>query len=101
MTDNRLVLTGVVIKPPRHSTSPAGVPHCYFEIEHRSQQIEATLSRHTYLRMPVVVSGSESQPQTHGITAGCTLRAAGFITSHKTRSGQFKLVLHAHQIEMI
>ncbi|MCE1644769.1 primosomal replication protein N, partial [Enterobacter hormaechei] len=41
MTTNRLVLSGTVCKVPIRKVSPAGIPHCQFVLEHRSQQQEA------------------------------------------------------------
>ena len=101
MTTNRLVLFGHVCKPPIRKVSPSGIPHCQFVLEHRSQQMEAGLSRQAWCRMPVIVSGHPSQAFTHSITVGMQLRVQGFISCHQGRNGLSKVVLHAEQIELI
>ncbi|MBK5073674.1 primosomal replication protein N [Budviciaceae bacterium CWB-B4] len=100
-TANRLVLSGIVTKTPIRKVSPSGVPHCQFVLEHRSQQQEAGFNRQAWCRMPVVVSGQQSQALTHSITVGSSLRVSGFVSSHQGRNGLNKLVLHAEQIELI
>ncbi|KAA1460852.1 primosomal replication protein N, partial [Escherichia coli] len=65
MTTNRLVLSGTVCKVPIRKVSPAGIPHCQFVLEHRSQQQEAGLSRQAWCRMPVIASGQLLQVLTH------------------------------------
>ncbi|NDK98527.1 primosomal replication protein N [Photorhabdus bodei] len=101
MTTNRLVLSGTVCKVPIRKVSPAGIPHCQFVLEHRSQQQEAGLSRQAWCRMPVIVSGQLLQVLTHSITVGSRLTVSGFISCHQGRNGLNKLVLHAEQIELI
>ncbi len=101
VTPNRLVLFGTVCKTPIRKVSPAGIPHCQFVLEHRSQQQEAGFSRQAWCRMPVVVSGQVSQVLTHSITVGSNLIVQGFVSSHQGRNGLSKLVLHAEQIELI
>ncbi len=99
--ENQLVLQGALLKAPKRSTSPAGVPHCFFEIEHRSNQLEAGFNRQAWLRLGVVVSGEASQHLTHDLSIGSQVRVSGFLTSHKTSSGLGRLVLHANHIEKI
>lgn len=101
MTANRLVLSGTVCKAPIRKVSPSGIPHCQFVLEHRSQQQEAGFSRQAWCRMPVVVSGKQSQEITYSITVGTQLTIQGFISSHQGRNGISKMVLHAEQIELI
>lgn len=101
MTVNRLVLSGVVCKAPIRKVSPSGIPHCQFVLEHRSNQQEAGLQRQVWCRMPIIVSGQQSQILTHSITVGSNIRVNGFISYHKGRDGLGKLVLHAEQIELI
>ena len=101
MTANRLVLSGTVCKMPIRKVSPSGVPHCQFVLEHRSEQQEAGFNRQTWCRMPVIVSGQQSQTLTHSITIGSNIVVQGFISSHQGRNGLNKLVLHAEQIELI
>ncbi|HCK02978.1 MULTISPECIES: primosomal replication protein N [Serratia] len=101
MTSNRLVLSGTVCKTPVRKVSPSGIPHCQFVLEHRSQQMEAGFSRQAWCRMPVVVSGQQSQALTQRLTVGSQITVQGFVSSHQGRNGLNKLVLHAEQIELI
>jgi len=101
VTTNRLVLSGTVCKTPIRKVSPSGIPHCQFVLEHRSQQQEAGFNRQAWCRMPVVVSGHQSQVLTHSITVGTQLTVTGFISCHQGRNGLNKVVLHAEQIELI
>ncbi|WP_199612103.1 primosomal replication protein N [Flocculibacter collagenilyticus] len=99
--DNWYVLTGTVCKTPMRSTSPAGIPHCKFVLEHQSQQLEAGMQRKAYLRMQVVVSGEASQHYTQALDVGSVLRVAGFLNRHESKQGNPLLVLHAQQIERL
>ncbi|EMF7562165.1 primosomal replication protein N [Serratia marcescens] len=101
MTANRLVLSGIVCKAPVRKVSPSGIPHCQFVLEHRSQQMEAGFSRQAWCRMPVVVSGQQSQALTQRLTVGSQITVQGFVSCHQGRNGLSKLVLHAEQIELI
>ena len=101
MTINSLVLVGQVVKPPKLSTSPAGLHHCQFSIEHRSIQNEADMNRQAYVRMQVVATGELSQHLTRDLTEGCNVKVSGFLNRHESRNGNPLLVLHAQQIEMI
>ncbi|WP_394172774.1 primosomal replication protein N [Thalassotalea litorea] len=101
MTENCLELTGEVIKPPKLSTSPAGLHHCQFVIDHKSAQTEDGLTRNAFVRMQVVATGEWSQSLTRDLTAGSNVKVRGFINRHERRNGNPILVLHAQQIEMI
>ena len=101
MTDNCLVLVGTVVSQLNLSTSPAGVHHCQFSLEHRSMQMEDGLSRQAFVRMQVVTTGDWSQRLASELTAGVQIKASGFINRHESRNGHPSLVLHAEQIEMI
>ncbi|HGM4678884.1 TPA: primosomal replication protein N [Serratia marcescens] len=101
MTANSLVLSGTVCKAPVRKVSPSGIPHCQFVLEHRSQQMEAGFSRQAWCRMPVVVSGQQSQALTQRLTVGSQITVQGFVSCHQGRNGLSKLVLHAEQIELI
>ncbi|EOZ4596480.1 primosomal replication protein N [Morganella morganii] len=101
MSANRLVLSGTVCREPIRKVSPAGIPHCQFVLEHRSQQQEAGLTRQAWCRMPVVASGQMIQTITRSITVGSQITVQGFISTHQGRNGLSKLVLHAEHIELI
>jgi len=99
--ENCLVLVGAVVKIPKLSTSPAGIHHCQFSMDHRSIQQEAGMNRQTFVRIQVVATGELSQHLTRDLTAGCEIKVTGFINRHESRNGNPLLVLHAQQIEMI
>ncbi len=101
MTVNSLQLSGSLLKKPVLSKSPAGVPHCSFQIEHKSQQTEAEFQRNSYCIMPVVVSGKMASQIANELEQGSNIRVSGFLTYHKSRNGIGKLVLHAQYIEKI
>ncbi len=101
IAENCLVLVGEVVKPPKLSTSPAGIHHCQFSIDHKSIQQEAGMSRQAFVRIQVVATGELSQHLTRDLTAGCNIKVTGFINRHESRNGNPLLVLHAQQIEMI
>jgi primosomal replication protein N len=99
--ENCLVLTGQVLKVPKTSTSPAGIQHCQFSMDHKSMQNEAGMNRQAFVRIQVVATGKVSQHLTRDLIEGCNVRVTGFINRHKSRNGNPLLVLHAQQIEMI
>ncbi|WP_084404926.1 MULTISPECIES: primosomal replication protein N [Aliagarivorans] len=101
MSDNRLVLTGRLLRAPKRNTSPAGVPHCQFWLEHRSAQTEAGLNRQAYCQMAVVLSGEAFEQDSLQLTMGSEVRVTGFVSSHKLPSGEYRLVLHAHTIDLL
>ncbi|MCM2678479.1 primosomal replication protein N [Echinimonas agarilytica] len=101
MTANCLVLSGVVSREPKHSVSPAGVPHCHFALDHESEQEEAGHLRRAWCRLEVVASGFELQTQTASLTTAMQLRVSGFICYRKTANGLGTVVLHAKSIEQI
>lgn len=99
--ENRLSLIGNVISHPRRNSSPSGIEHCRFILQHRSTQTEAGLTRQAWCNIAVSISGSQLIKQTQSITVGSKLLVIGFITSHKSANGLSQLVLHAEQIEFI
>ncbi len=100
LAENSLVLTGEVVKTPKQSTSPAGIHHSQFSIDHRSIQSEAGMNRQAFVRIQVVATGELSH-LTRELVAGSLVKVAGFINRHESRNGNPLLVLHAQQIEMI
>ncbi len=98
--ENCLVLTGSVVKPPKQSTSPAGIVHNQFSIDHKSIQNEAGMNRQAFVRIQVVATGELSH-LTRELVAGNIIKVSGFINRHESRNGNPLLVLHAQQIEMI
>jgi primosomal replication protein N len=98
--ENYLMLTGSVVKSPKQSTSPAGIVHSQFSIDHKSIQNEAGLNRQAFARIQVVVTGELSH-LTRELVAGNVIKVSGFINRHESRNGNPLLALHAQQIEMI
>ncbi|MCJ8319923.1 MAG: primosomal replication protein N [Colwellia sp.] len=101
MLENCLVLVGEVVKTPKVSTSPAGIVHCQFSMDHKSIQIEAGMNRQAFVRIQVVLTGKLSQNLTRDLIAGCKIKVTGFINRHESRNGNPLLVLHAQDIELI
>ncbi|WP_028023446.1 primosomal replication protein N [Enterovibrio calviensis] len=95
---NRIALSGVITNGPIRKQSPAGIPHCHFVIEHRSEQLEAALPRQVYCRLPVVISGQGSQSKTQHLALGSNIKVSGFLAYQTSRNGAGKLVLHADDI---
>lgn len=96
---NRLELSGVIVKTPTRKTSPSGIPHCQFYLEHRSIQVEAKLNRQAWCIMPVIISGQHEL--THSIKKGSKVVVSGFISTHINANNIKQLVLHADQIKLL
>ncbi|WP_091120007.1 primosomal replication protein N [Gilliamella intestini] len=96
--NNRLTLSGIVIKTPIRKISPSGISHCQFYLEHVSEQIEAELARQAWCVMPVIVSG---QHELSYIKKGSNVLVSGFISTHTKRNKTSQLVLHADQIKLL
>ena len=100
LPENSLTLTGEVVKTPKQSTSPAGITHSQFSIDHKSIQNEAGMNRQAFVRIQVVATGEISH-LTRELVVGSEIKVSGFINRHESRNGNPLLVLHAQQIEMI
>lgn len=98
---NRLEVSGVVCAEPERSQTPAGIPITRFTLEHRSQQVEAGMKRETGFRIRVVVAGKEAQQGTVQLETGSMIRVAGFLSRSSHKSGEYRLALHADEIELI
>lgn len=99
--DNRLSLIGTVANFPKRETSPSGIAHCRFLLEHRSNQQEAGYQRQAWCKMPIQISGHQLIQKTQSITVGNKLLVVGFISAQQTANGLSQIVLHAEQIEFI
>lgn len=95
------MLTGQLVKRAIKSTSPAGIEHIQFTLDHKSIQSEAGMNRQTFLRIKVVSAANVSQHLTRDLIEGCKVKVSGFLNRHETKNGQAILVLHAQYIEMI
>jgi primosomal replication protein N len=100
LQENCLMLTGSVVKATKQSTSPAGIVHSQFSIDHRSIQNEAGMNRQAFVRIQVVATGDLSH-LTRELVVGQMVKVTGFINRHESRNGNPLLALHAQQIEMI
>ncbi|OCG26856.1 primosomal replication protein N [Gilliamella sp. wkB108] len=99
LTNNRLVLSGLVTKTPIRKISPNGISHCQFYLEHVSEQIEAELKRQAWCVLPVIVSGQKEL--SYSIKKGSKVLVSGFISTHTKRNQTSQLVLHADQIKLL
>lgn len=100
LQENCLMLTGSVVKAAKQSSSPAGIVHSQFSIDHKSIQNEAGMNRQAFVRIQVVATGNLSH-LTRELIVGQVVKVTGFINRHESRNGNPLLVLHAQQIEMI
>lgn len=100
LQENSLVLSGTVVKIPKQSTSPAGISHSQFSIDHKSVQNEEGMNRQAFVRIQVVATGELSH-LTRELIVGQTVKVIGFINRHESRNGNPLIVLHAQQIVMI
>ena len=98
---NRLHITGTVCKPAKLETSPSGIEHLMVTIEHRSMQPEAGMSRQSYVKMQLVMSGEGLQHWLQKLTVGSEVHAEGFLHRHEDNNGLARLVLHAQHLEQI
>ncbi|NRA52830.1 MAG: primosomal replication protein N [Gammaproteobacteria bacterium] len=101
MTENSTVISGTLCTSPRRKVSPAGIPHTYLVMDHRSQQLEAGFPRGIYCRMTIVLSGKENQSTVTKLVKGSNIKASGYLVWHQGRNGSPKIVLHAHSIELM
>lgn len=98
---NQLVLTGQVCKSPKFSTSPAGVIHGQFSIEHKSIQQEDGFNRNAYVRLHVVTCGEQQQQLIKHFIVGDEVQVSGFLNRHESKNGQAIIAIHAQQIERL
>jgi len=99
LQENCLMLTGSVVKASKQSTSPVGIVHSQFSIDHKSIQNEAGMNRQAFVRIQVVATGELSH-LTRKLVVGQNVKVTGFINRHESRNGNPLLVLHAQHIEM-
>lgn len=97
--ENCLRLTGQMVSTCETRTSPAGITIGRFLLEHQSEQVEVNIRREVRCRIPVVACGDTLIQCVRGLSAGSILRVQGFISRANYREGEYRLVLHATQIE--
>ena len=101
MQDNRLVLAGVVKKTPKSHHTPVGIPVVRFTLSHQSMQREGGMQRQAVCQIGVVATGDALYQASQGLAAGDGVRVSGFLARANNRDGEFRLILHAQQIERI
>ena len=99
--DNRLVLTGRVVKLSDTQRSPAGLPIARFVLDHRSLQQEAGFSREARCRLSVLAAGEQLAPAVAKLSVGVAVKVSGFISRANNRQGEYRLILHAEHIELV
>lgn len=95
------MLAGEVIASPDTRYSPAGIPLTRFTLEHRSQQLEAGLSREAFCRIIVVCAGEVLKHEAQVLTVGQQVSVSGFIARADSRQGQSFIVLHAQSLRSV
>lgn len=95
------MLEGRISSEPDTRYSPAGVPIIRFSLEHVSEQLEAGRSRQARCRIGVVAAGKELQAVAESLVVESHVRVQGFLSSAGYRAGEYRLVLHAQQIEQL
>jgi len=99
MPVNQLAITGTVLRHPRSRENPAGIALTSFTLEHRSRQCEAGLQRDVFCRIVVMACGRELVPMAQSLRQGESIYVAGFLGQQNYRTGEARLVLHAHSID--
>lgn len=98
---NRLVLSGMVCRPPIRKQSPSGASHCQFTLQHRSQQREAGCQRQAWCRIPVIISGPQAKTAVaNHLTVGSHVQVLGFLSNSQGVRGLSRLVLHAESVQL-
>ncbi|MCG8312756.1 MAG: primosomal replication protein N [Pseudomonadales bacterium] len=100
METNQVVLSGVVIEVDSQRTSPGGVAHKRFVLQHRSRQVEAGQPREVFCRVPVELRGDLVSVM--AVEVNDRVEVQGFLAraSYKDDSGM-KLILHAVQVRKV
>lgn len=84
---------------PITRNSPAGIPMTRFTLEHRSQQVEATLPRESFFRLVVVVAGAALKQVAEGLQCGDEVCVEGFLSRMSYRDDEARIALHAETIK--
>lgn len=99
--ENEITIDGIICIEPQLKTSPSGIPHRKWTMQHQSERFEVGLRRKVWLRLAVVVSGQELCSETEEFVVGTPVRCSGFISAHKTRKGDTQILLHAQKVEIV
>ncbi|BET25814.1 restart primosome assembly protein PriB [Limnobacter thiooxidans] len=87
---NQLTLTGTLIAKSVLRYTPAGLPICEFELEHESEQLEASKPRLVKCTVQALALGVAAS-QVNGLELGSLKNWSGFVAlrSHKSKSLRF------------
>lgn len=87
---NQLTLTGILIAKSTLRYTPAGLPICEFELEHESEQLEASRPRMVKCTVSALALGVAAN-QVNGLEVGSLKCWSGFVAlrSHKSKSLRF------------
>jgi primosomal replication protein N len=87
---NQFILTATLVAKSILRYTPAGLPICEFELEHESEQLEASKPRTVRCTVPAVALGVAAN-QINGLEVGALKNWSGFIAlrSHKSKSLRF------------
>ncbi|MDH4275646.1 MAG: primosomal replication protein N [Gammaproteobacteria bacterium] len=96
---NRVVLGGIIAKPPQTRYSPAGIAITRFLLAHESAHQEAGYPRQAHGQMLVVVAGELGLGPLRHAKGGETVGIEGFLNQVRSAQGQSRWVLHAQHIE--
>jgi primosomal replication protein N len=99
--DNCVVIAGQVASASQIRYSPAGLPISHFVLEHRSQQVEASIPREAHCRIQVLACGKPLAQNAQVLTPGTLVRVRGFLSRANHRYGETRLVVHAERIEIL
>lgn len=98
---NFMEIEGFIKFDIKFSTSPSGVIHSVFFIEHQSIRQENNLNRKAYCLINVVASGKDINQKVKNLVEGVKVKVCGFLTNKSLVNGSSRLVLHAENIEII
>ncbi|PIE41202.1 MAG: primosomal replication protein N [Gammaproteobacteria bacterium] len=98
METNQAIISGVVIEVESQRTSPGGVAHQRFMLQHRSRQEEAGQPREVFCRILVEIRG-ERVARAQPLAVNDRVEVQGFLdrSSYKDNTGT-RLILHAQQL---
>jgi len=87
---NQFTLTATLIAKSILRYTPAGLPICEFELEHESEQLEASKPRMVKCTVSALALGVAAN-QVNGLDVGSLKNWSGFIAlrSHKSKSLRF------------
>jgi primosomal replication protein N len=98
--ENAVVLTGLVQEIKAPYTSPAGIVHEEWVLEHRSRQTVAGKAREVKAQVIIKVTGAELNARSKGIAVGHRIRVQGLLAQANYQHTQ-QLLIHAQLIEII